>query len=776
MGNKFNSALPALLTAALIFSSANAAEKEPVDYINPIIGASTSADAAGILHGLGKTFPGACTPFGLVQLSPDTITGGDNGSGYSWQHNTIEGFSFIHMSGIGWYGDFGNFLVMPTNGELKTACGRSDAPEKGYRSRFSHDREEAQAGYYRVMLDDYKITAELTAAPHSGILRFTYPEDGVRRVQIDLARRIGGTSSLQSVKVSGNTISGRMVCPPECGGWGNGDGKSNYTVYYHCQFSVRPEKFGVWSAEIPEGAARKREDVTSEARQKIFAEANIMEGCEQFEGKHIGFFAEFPASEKQVLVKCGISFVSEEGAKKNLEAEIADWDFDAVRKNATKLWNEAVSKVNVSGGTDEQKEILYTALYHTMIDPRAASDVDGMYPGADGKNHHATGSYVYRTIFSGWDVFRSQFPLQTIINPQLVNDEINSLLQMSILSGKRYLPRWEIMNSYSGCMLGNPAVSVIADAYQKGIRNYDEKLAYETCRRSVEEFSNQPLGYVPDDISRTLEYAYSDWCVGRLAELMGRPDDEKKYKSRALAWSNIYDEQVGWFRSKRADGKWNDWQGKTVHGQGCTESNPFQQGWFVPQDVYGMIELLGRDKFLAELNEMFDKAPDKFTWNDYYNHPNEPVHHVPFLFVYAGEGWLTQKWSRTICENAYGTGWDGLCGNEDVGQMSAWYVLAAAGIHPVCPGDGIYIITSPLFNEIDFTLDEQYAGSNRFKIIARGNSPENKYIQSLRLNGKPLDRLWIRHSEITAGGRLEMVMGNEPNKQLGKDNLPPANY
>lgn len=750
--------------------------KEPVDYINPMIGASTSTEAAGVLHGLGKTFPGPATPFGLVQLSPDTITGGDNGPGYSYHHTTIEGFSFTHMSGIGWYGDLGNFLVMPTTGALKTACGRTDVPDEGYRSRFSHDSEIARAGYYAVDLLDYKIHAELTAAPHAGMLRFTYPSASDARIQIDLARRVGGTSTEQYINVVDDyTIEGWMKCPPEGGGWGNGDGKADYTVYFYCRFNIPLKKFGVWKADIPDDWVRKREEVTSQNYRDRVSKAEVLSGCRRMQGKHLGFYVEFPTEDgQQVLVKSGISFVSTDGARKNLEQDIPDWEFDEVVRRARALWNNAVSGVRVDGGTEDQKAIFYTALYHTMIDPRCVSDVDGSYRGADGKKHTTEG-FQYRSIFSGWDVFRSQFPLQTIINPSVVNDEVNSLIQLAELSGRNYYPRWEILNAYSGCMLGNPAVSVVLDAYSKGIDGYDVQKAYAFCRNSVNTFGNQPLGYCPDDVSRTLEYAYTDWCTGRFAELLGNAEDAKEYYGRSMAYKNIYNPAIKWVQARKADGRWSDWQGKTVHGQGCTESNPYQQGWFVPQDIYGLIDLLGKDEFINELTTFFEKAPSGFTWNDYYNHANEPVHQAAFMFHYAGLPWLAQKWSRIVCEQAYGTGVDGLCGNEDVGQMSAWYVLAASGLHPVCPGDGLYMLTSPLFEQVTFALDPRYAKGQTFSVIAKDNSDKNRYIQSVQLNGKRLDRLWIRHDEISAGGTLEFQMGDTPNKTLGSDaaSLPP---
>ncbi len=735
--------------------------KLPVDYIDPFIGAVTYGEKTKDIHGFGKTFPGATTPYGLVQLSPDTRTGGDNGSGYSWNHSTIEGFSFTHMSGVGWLGDLGNFLVMPTIGRLYTNKGKDDKPEEGYRSRYSHENEIAKAGYYKVLLSDYNIEVELTAAPRAGILRFNYPKSDSARIQIDLSRRVGGTSTEQYIKIENqNTISGWMKCPPEGGGWGNGQGKADYTVYFYCQFSKPLIDYGVWSVDIPDDRKRKCQHVCSEPYQELVSEATIHKGIDDFKGEHVGFFTNFNTNEnEQVLMKNGISFVSVEGAKLNLETDIPGWDFDRLVKNTRSRWNDAIDFITVEGATEREREIFYTALYHTMIDPRVFSDADGKYIGADNKIHK-TDNFQYRTIFSGWDVFRSQFPLQTIINPSLVNDEINSLIQMAELSKKQYLPRWELLNAYSGCMIGNPAVSVIVDAYEKGIRNYNVDKAFQYCKNSVDTFGNSKLGYTPYSISKTLEYAYTDWCVGRFAESLGKQEIANEYYKRGLYYRNIWDQDVGWFRAKDKNNNWIEWQGKTIHGQGCVETNPFQQGWFVPHNIKDLTKLMGgKDSIKKQLIHFFEQAPDNLLWNDYYNHPNEPVHHVPFMFNEIGLPEQTQKWTRYICDKAYGTGVFGLCGNEDVGQMSAWYLLAAMGIHPVNPGNKKYQITSPVFNRIEIQLDENYYNGNQFIIIAHNNSNENIYIKSIRLNGQKLDRYWITHSEIVKGGVLELEMG-----------------
>lgn len=760
---RFLATLVAVLTAFLVQAG------NPADYVNPFIGASTSTDKARSYHGLGKTFPGATTPYGLVQLSPNTVTGGDNGSGYSYEHKTIEGFAFTQMSGVGWYGDLGNLLVMPSTGKLRVAAGKESSGSEGYRSHYSKETETASAGFYSVELTDYTIKVEATATPRCGILRFTFPQNEKSRIQIDLARRVGGTSVFQSVElVDKHTIQGWMKCTPDGGGWGNGDGKPDYTVYFYARFSKAVDDYGFWSADIPDDWGRKLQDVTSESYLERVAAAKIIKGETRLEGKHIGFFTEFATREKEkATLKVGISFVDIDGAKKNFEKEIENKDFDRVRKDAEALWNTALSAIEVEGGSADERTVFYTALYHTMIDPRVITDVDGRYPGANNAIYHAT-DFSKRTIFSGWDVFRSQFPLQTIINPRLVSDQIQSLVSLAEQSGKGYLERWEFFNAYSGCMVGNPAISVLTDAYAKGIRNYDVEKAYRYAVKTSEKFGAGEKGFhsPPYSISNTLEYAYSDWCLAQLAKALGKPDDEKRYLKQSQYYRNVYDQEKGWFRPKKENGEWEDWpeKGWLTEWYGCVESNPYQQGWFVPHDVEGLVELIGgREKAADELCRFFDQTPDDFLWNDYYNHANEPVHHAVFLFNRIGFPWLTQKWSRLVCANAYKNAVEGLVCNEDVGQMSAWYVLAAIGIHPVCPGETRYELTSPVFDKITI----KPGNGKKFIITATNNSDKNRYIQQAKLNGKTFNRCHIDHSDLINGGALELKMGESPNKKWG---------
>lgn len=762
---------------------------KPSRFVNPLIGASTS-----LALGEGKTFPGPATPFGMVQLGPDTITGGDNASGYSYDQTTIEGFSFTRMSGVGWYGDFGNLQLMPSTGPMKMDSGRIDHPGEGWRSTYLHTTEHAEANYYAVTLQDYGIRTELAASPHAGLLRFTFPRDETARIQLNLARRIGGTSTRQYVKVAGDrAVEGWMRCPASGGGWGNGDGKVGYTVYFHMEFSKPLGSFGVWKIDVPDSEFPVQHGLTTsyfqtDQYQELVRRAEVLAGCRELEGNHIGFFAEFPASTagEVIMVKSGISFVSVDGARKNLEHDMPDWDFATVRQKGRALWDGALNAIEIEGASGDEKKMFFTAMYHAMIDPRTIADVDHSYQGADGKIHTASG-YTPRTIFSGWDVFRGNFPLMTLLNATMINDEINSLLMLAETSRKGYLERWEIMNSYSGCMDGDPAISIILDAYSKGIRGFDVEKAYTACKQTAsgkDGSTNRPdnnfymqHGYVPGQVSWTLDNAYFDWCVGRLAASLGKTEDARLFSVRSANYKRIFDPQLGSMRAKNTAGEWIPWQGKTAFGQGCTESNPGQQTWFVPHDVAGLIELMGgAEEFSGQLEDFFEKTPSSFGWNDYYNHANEPVHHIPYLFVYAGKPWLTQKWVRRILTNAYHNNVNGICGNDDVGQMSAWYVLGAMGFYPVCPGDGIYILGSPLFSKVKLHLDEKWYKGATFTMIAENQAPDHPYVQSARLNGKPLSRAWIRHSEIAAGGILEFVMSSVPNMRRGthSEDLPPV--
>jgi len=672
---------------------------------------------------------------------------------------------------------------MPTTGPLKTWYGDTNHPGTGYLSSYSHATETAQTGYYAVTLDDYKIRAEMTAAAHSGILRFTFPKNPRSRIQIDLARRVGGTSLQQSVKViDDHTIEGSILCTPEGGGWGHG-ASIPYTVYFHAEFSAPFKNFGVWSATLPQGPYNRI--IEKPAFAEACKNAQVIPSCKEMQGRHLGFYAEFPTqTDEKISLKAGISFVSIQGAASNLKAEIPAWDFEKVQQQAKQSWASALERMSVEGGTDDQKSAFYTALYHALLDPQIFADLNGDYPGGDGKIHPTT-QFTKRTIFSGWDVYRSEFPLLTLIAPGIVNDTINSFVELADQNGTHYYDRWEFLNAYTGCMNGNPTVVVINDAYQKGIRGYDVAKAYDYAVNTCERNGNGARGYVPvsaNSLSATLEYANDDWNLSRFAAKLGKTDDAAKYAARSQNYRNLFDPDVpwtykatdsdahpewkGWFNAKDRDGKWIPWDG-LLSTKIVQEATVYQQGWFVPQDIPGLIDLLGgREMFIAKLSDFFDRTPNVGQWNDYYNHPNEPVHLVAFLFNRAGAPWLTQKWIRVI-DDAYKAGPEGLCGDEDVGQMSAWFVLAASGLHQACPGDLRYEIFSPLFDKVTIRLDPKYTQGGSFTITAKNNSPANVYIQSASLNGQPLDRCWITYQEIVAGGTLDLTLGPQPNKKWG---------
>ena len=697
---------------------AAAAATKPVDLVDPFIGAQTSTPD-------GKTFPGAVTPFGLVQLSPDTVSGGDNGSGYSWEMKTIEGFSFLHLSGVGCYGDLGNIQLMPQTGDLE--IGR-DAAKSPYRK----ETEVARAGYYAVELDRYAVRAELTAATRAGMARFTFHNSGPARIKVDLTRRIGfdGTHSVaQTLRlVDPHTVEGAIHCDRSGGGWICGNGPV-YSVYFTMRFQPAITRLGTWDGT----------SVSYDQHERI--------------GTGLGFFVEFPATAgRRVLVKSGVSFTSTEGARANLAKDIPGWDFDRLAAATRKAWSDALGKVTVHGGTEDQRRIFYTALYHTMIDPRVSGD--------DGTSR--------RTVFSGWDVFRAQFPLLTIIDHQTVTDQITTLLQLTGSGAVRGLARWELLGVDTDTMLGDGAVNVIAEAYLKGVKGFDVSTAYQYCRdvaMGPAEKSNRTdfgnwtkLGYCADgnSISSTLENCYTDYALSRFADRLGRTADAAALRRTSANYRNIFDHGTGWFRGRNADGSWMG------VGAGCIESNPGQQGWYVPHDVDGLVALVGgRQAFVDRLNAVFEATPpaDMMKPNNYYNHSNEPVHQMPFLFALAGAPALTQKWSRYVCEYAYATGHAGLPGNDDCGQMSAWYVLAAAGLYPVAPADCTYVIGSPVFDRIDFAT----ATGRTFTVRALNNSPANVYVRSARLNDKPLSRAWITHDEVMAGGTLTLSMSATPN-------------
>lgn len=781
-----------LLWLLLIFSQSVSElwAKDAVDYIDPFIGTGSQ----------GKDFPGASTPFGMAKVSPDTVTAGV--ISYLYSDKMVSGFSFNHIGGADG-GELANLLTMATGGPLRTYWGQKGKPGTGYQSSFSKNSEKASAGYYAVTLDDYGIHAEATAAPHSGILRFTFPENELSRIQIDLSHRHDGTSLHQAVKVTDDhTIEGAIDCPWQGGGWRFG--RTSYTLYYHLEFSKPLTKVGVWNATLPPIWSApnvpygKNKNISDPAFIAACRNAEVMPDCRDKQGQHLGFYSEFSTqADEVVMVKAGISYVSIAGARANLAAEIPGWDFDRVRQQARHSWVKALDNLSVEGGTEYHKTIFYSALYRGMLFPQTFADVDGNYPGGDHKPHQSS-TFVNRTLFSGWDDYRSAYPLLTLVAPAVINDQINSMVNLADFNGTHYYDRWEIMGCYTGCMTGNPQVVVINDAWQKGIRNFDSAKAYEYAVNTTLKNGNGEQGYRRGSIAETFDYGVDEWNVGQFAAALGKKDDAARYQQSSLSYKNLFDpeqswtydaagtdarpEWKGWFRVKDGKGRFEPWLGLTSP-KGGRESSVYQTGWTAYNDVPGLIKLLGgKELFVAKLDDFFTRSPDYTKWNPYlgtpnpnggrswsspYNNPgNEPTELIAFLFNRAGAPWLTQQWVLQE-ENVYNIGPEGLPGDDDVGQLSAWYVLSAIGLAQLCPGDPRFEIFTPLFDKIALKFDPKYATGKSFTITAKNRSPANRYIQSARLNGKLLNRCWLSYAEITAGGTLELVLGPQPNKSWG---------
>jgi predicted alpha-1,2-mannosidase len=741
------------------------------DYVNPFLGTDDH----------GHTFPGAALPGGLVQLSPDTDTKGwDWCSGYHYSDSSVMGFSHLHRSGMG-AGDWGDIMLMPTTGELKVEPGSKNNPGEGYRSRFSHAEEEASPGYYAVNLKDYGIKAQLTVTERAGFHKYTFPKSDASHILIDMNHGVRDNCTGAQVKIVNST---------EIEGHRSSKGfVKNKNVYFCAKFSKPFNSYGTWEKK------------------------SISAGSKEATGIQIGAFVDYStAANESVEVKVGISYTSIAQARLNLETEIPQWNFDRVKEDAKLKWTKALSKIEIELAksndakvTKQKMETFYTALYHSLLFPATFSDADGKYVGMDNEIHSAKG-FTYRSDFSLWDTFRAEMPLLTLVEPTRSNDAVNTMIAQYQQGGWLPTPQ-QFGNSYTNDMIGDHPVVAILDAYKKGIRNFDLQKAYEGVRKNAMETppANHPsrgrigleyylkLGYVPYDkiresVSRTLEYAFNDWCVAQLAKEAGKMDDYEMFLKRASNYKNIIDLTTGFARPKNSQGKWLEPFDPKFVGQGddrhYTEANAWQYTLFVPHDVNGMIKLTGgRQNFVAKLDTLFTTSSEiKSTVADItgligqYAHGNEPGHHTVYLYNYAGVPWKTQYMARKVMDDLYTSGPAGLCGNEDMGQMSAWYVLSSMGFYPVAPGQNIYSIGSPEFSKVTIHLDKTFNKASQFVIEAKNNSKENKYIQSATLNGKPLNKPWFDHAEIKNGGTLIFVMGPEPNKKWGSEQeaAPPS--
>ncbi|MDO5971917.1 GH92 family glycosyl hydrolase [Flavivirga aquimarina] len=732
-----------LLTLCLGFFSCKT-EKKPET--KKIKGLTSYVNTFTGTDGPGNTYPGAVLPFGMVQLSPDNgLPGWDRIAGYFWPDSTIAGFSHTHLSGTG-AGDMYDLLLMPLNSRFTESL----TPEGRYRpySKFSHNQEKASPGYYTVDLLSSGIKVELTTTARVGFHQYTFPKDEKSQIILDLGYSLNWDAPVDT-KITiedKQTITGYRKSK----GWAR-----DQRVYFVMKFSKPIDSIQLFE----------------NSKEKDSSSVN---------GKFTRIVANYKTdTDEKILVKVALSSASIDGARKNLEAELPDWNFEQTVTAAETKWEQYLSKITIKG-TESQKELFYTNLYHCFLTPSLHSDVDGAYKGADGKVHTANGYNKYDT-FSLWDTFRATHPLYTILNTEETEDMVKSFLSHYDETG--LLPVWSLAGNETNMMIGYHAVPVIVDAYFKNIP-IDAKKALEACVASATEKGRQidtymELGYVPTgenhenwSVSKTLEYAYNDWCIAQLAKALGENDIEKTFSKRANNWKNLYDDSSTFFRPKDAQGNFGSPFSAKEYTREFCESNAWQYFWFVPHDIDGLINTLGKEKFAVKLDSMFtyyptaeDKLPIFSTGMiGQYAHGNEPSHHVSYLYNNIGKHWKTQQMVRKIIETQYSTKPNGYCGNEDCGQMSAWLVFSAMGMYPINPANGIYSLTSPLYEEAIIKLEN----GKQFIITAENQTEANFYIQSITLNGKPYDKLTLNHKQIMQGGKLHYILGSKPNKELIK--------
>jgi predicted alpha-1,2-mannosidase len=756
--------LIALVMLATTVTSAGAREpvREPgiaYNSVDPFIGTG----------GEGHTFPGATVPFGMVQLSPDTNTQCKIrecygwAAGYRYSDTSIQGFSHTHFSGAG-HSDLGDILVMPVAGDnVPLEPGTIDKADTGYRSRFRHATEIATPGYYAVTLDKSNIRAELTTGTRVGVHRYGFPAGSPAHLIIDLRSSIynyPGKIMWSSIRVlSDGTITGMR----ETRGWAPAR-----KLYFAMRFS---------SAPVGHAFLNREEDVPYKGFQ---GPGRDDAAVEQLAGRAIVARIDFGKLARPLEVRVAISGVDEAGALKNLESEPGD--FDAVRERAQFAWEQALGAVVIDAAAPMRKT-LYTALYHSLMAPSTYSDADGRYRGPDDQPHVAKG-FTFHSTFSLWDTFRAEHPLLTLIQPEQRNsDFVNSLIASAQASPFGILPVWQFHGRETWTMIGYHAVPVIADAYLKGIRGFDAKAALDAMVASASYAPYGGLGdylkhgYVsidhePEAASKTVEYAFDDWTIARMARAMGRTDIAIPFEKRALNWRNSFDFKSGFLRARKADGSFRTPFDPTAinYGSDYTEGNAWQYSWFMPQDQGGLIRGLGGDAAtIRRLDAMFDFDLSKVDYSHaediagligQYIHGNEPSHHVAYLYDYAGAPWRTQERLAQIVSSQYKPTPDGLSGNDDLGQMSAWLVFTAMSFYPVAPGSGEYVIGRPFADRIVLNL----ANGKHFTIVAEGMSAANRYVGKVMLDGHPLTRSYFRHEEILRGGELRFTMQAQPNR------------
>ena len=721
----------------------------------------------------GHTFPGATVPFGMVQLSPDTQIRPFKQSykwaaGYRYEDTTILGFSHTHFSGAG-HSDLGDVLIQPISGEVRLEPGEIDKAGSGYRSRFSHETEKAEPGYYAVTLDDYKVRAELTATARVGVHRYTFPAGAPGHLLMDLRSSIynyPGKVLWSRIRLRADgTVTGMR----ETRGWAPGR-----QLYFAIRFSQPLVGHELYDREpVPVEYKGFRTPGTGPS------------DTQAIEGRGLIGVFDFASMSQPLIVKVALSPVSEESAIANMNAEVSGFDFDGTRAAARSAWEKALSVVDIKAEPAMRKNV-YTALYHTLMAPSLSMDVDGSYRGPDNQVHKAEG-FRFVSSFSLWDTYRAEQPLMTLIEPESRTvDVVRSLMESERESPFGILPVWQFQGIETWCMIGYHSVPEIADAYMKGIRGFDAKQALDALVASgtYAPYGNlgeyMKLGYVPIDhdgesVSKTMEYAYDDWTISRMADAMGERAIAATFRKRAENWRNVFNGKTGFVQPKHEDGSFRESFDPARAGaeSGFTEGNSWQYSWYQPQDEAGLIGLLGGDqKLVAKLDAMFDAKVDPKQYADVediagmigqYIHGNEPSHHLAYLYNYAGEPWRTQERLKQIVDSQYRPAPDGLVGNDDLGQMSAWLVFTALGFYPVAPGSNEYVIGRPFVEQATLALPN----GRQFRVVAEGMSGDKRYVGKVLLNGKPLERSFLRHEEILRGGELRFVMSAEPDRTWG---------
>lgn len=731
-------------------------------YVNPLVGTS----------GFGNVYPGAQIPFGGIQISPDTdFDDYDTAAGYKYDHPTVLGFSLTHLSGTG-IPDLGDFLFMPGTGVMHLQPGTHENPDEGYRSKYSHSREEASPAYYSLVLDDYGTKAEMTAGKLAGILKFTYPKADNAWLLLDLNHTLRSRCEWANIRIENDsTITGYKLV----NGWG-----PERHVYFAARFSR------------PISDAR----IYMEDKPVIYNTSRFRSDRETY-GKNVKLALEFPSEEGDtIVIRTAISGVSSQGALANL-AEIDGESFESLRSKGEFAWNNQLAKFEIDGDKN-QKETFYTSVYHTFLHPFLFEDSDGKYRGLD-KSIHTSDNFRNLTVFSLWDTYRALHPLFNLVQADVQADIANSMLAHYDQSVERMLPIWSFYGNETWCMIGYHAVSVLADMIVKDIPGFDKERAFKAMVATAENPNYDCLpdyiekGYVPFDkekesVSKTLEYAYDDYCIAMAAKKLGKNEEYHRFMKRALSYRNIFDKSTGYMRGKDSNGNWRTpfspvaYEGPgSVNGWGdITEGFTVQYTWYVPHDVEGHINLMGKDLYRQRLDSLFNVslpedipgAHDIWGRIGAYWHGNEPCHQVSYLYNYLGEPWKCQQRVREVVDRFYGNTPDALSGNDDCGQMSAWYIFNCMGFYPTAPSSNVYNIGSPALPEVTMHM----SNGKDLKMTTDNWSKKNIYVKELYLNGKLHDKSYITYDDIRDGAELHFVMSPVPVKTraVGKEAVPPS--